>query len=221
MATKTYYLANATSDSWQRLVDGTPQTAATIVGGWVVGTGATNHSEFQQGVERAASTFVNTTPPDGTLDTTLFDAFRSESALSGDFASADWTFSFALRAVTNASGQDLRIRFRIIKADADGSNATEITSGQQQGSEIVNLTTTADGVSSLTFNPGAFSLSNQYLFIQIACERTGAATMTNADANFRTGSSGPAGTHIITSDFTGPTGPAAGLRTLSLTSAGI
>lgn len=172
-----------------------------IVGGWVVGTGATNHSEFEQGVERAASTFVNTTPPDGTLDTVLKDAFRSENVYTGDFASGDWVFHFVVRAVTNGGAQDGRVRFRLIKADLDLSNAVEITSAQQLASIVVNVSTSADFDSTLTFNPGAFSIANQYLFIQVAWERTGAGGMSSSDIDFRTGSSSSVGTRITTADF--------------------
>lgn len=201
MATLSYFLANATTDSWRSL-ETSAQAATTINDGWVVSTGNTNHSEYAVGVERAASTFTGTTVPDGTLDTSLKDAFRSVAALTGDFASANWVFHFVVRGVTSAGSQAGRIRFRIITADADGSNATEITSGQQQASAVTITGTGTDFDSTLTVNPGAFSISGQYLFIQIAWERTAAGGMTNADVNWRTGSSSSAGTRITTSDFT-------------------
>lgn len=196
-----YYLANATSDSWRRLSTST-QAAATLTDGWIVSTGTTNHAEYEVGVERAATTFTGTTVPDGTLDTALKDAFRSELALSGDFASANWEFHFVVRADTNGGAQDGRIRFRLIKANADGSSATQITGAQQQGSAVTDVSTSADFDSTLTVNPGAFSMANQYLFIQIAWERTGAGGMTSSDIHFRSGSSSSAGTRIITANFT-------------------
>jgi hypothetical protein len=168
----------------------------------VVGTGATLHAEYAVGVERVATTFTGTTVPDGTLDTTLKDAFRTTNPLTGDFASGNWTFSFVVRAVTSASSQNGRIRCRLIKADADGSNATEITAAQQQGSLVGAMSsTTTDYTSTVTFNPGVVTLSNQYLFIQIAWERTTAGGMTSADVNWRTGSSASLGTRIATTDF--------------------
>lgn len=206
MAAKTFYLMDALdAQGWQSLNDGTTQAAATS-SGWIVSTGNTNHSKHQSGTgsgtERAATTFDSTTYPTGTLDTTLKDAFRSQNAISGDFASANWVFHFVVRAVTLGGSQNGRIRFRIIKADPDGSNATEITSGQQQGSLAGVITTAADFDSTLTVNPGAFTITNQYLFIQIAWERTVAGGMTTSDVHFRTGSSSSAGTRIVTSDFT-------------------
>lgn len=214
MAALDYFLANAVSDGWRRL-ETSAQTAATLADGWVVSTGSTNHSEYEVTVERAASTFTGTTVPDGSLDTTLKDAFRSVAALDGSFASANWVFHFVVRAVTNGGAQDGRVRFRLIKANADGSNATEITAAQQQASEVLNVSTSADFDSTLTFNPGAFSISNQYLFIQIAWERTGAGGMTSSDIAFRTGSSSTVGTRITTADFTANQTLAAGTPTVT------
>ena len=201
MAAIDYFLANTADSGWQRL-DTSTQSAATIVGGWVVSTGSTNHSAFEQGVERAASTFTSTTPPDGTTGVTLNESFRSVAALDGSFASANWVFHFVVRAVTNGGAQDGRVRFRLLKADADGTNATEITGAQQQASIVTDVSTSADFDSTLTVNPGAFTITNQYLFVQVAWERTGAGGMTNADIDFRTGSSTSAGTRITTANFT-------------------
>ena len=201
MPTINWYLTATTADGW-RTVDEATQGAAKNTDGWVVSTGSTNHSAYAVGVERAATTFANTTPPSGTLDTSLKDAFRSTTAYSGDFASANWTFTFSVQATTNGGAQDGRIRFRLIKANADGSSATEITSAQQQASLLSDVATTGTFESSLTFNPGAINLANQYLFIQIAWERTGAGGMTNSDINWITGSSASVGTRIVTADFT-------------------
>jgi hypothetical protein len=201
VATKSFYLTATTGDGWRALSEST-QAAATNADGWAVGTGATLHAEYAVGVERASTVFTGTTVPDGTLDTTLKDAFRTP-VLAGDFAAGNWTFNFVLRPVTVAGTQNGRIRFRLIKADADGSSATEITSAQQQGSLVGAMaSTTTDYTSTLTFDPGAFSLRDQYLFIQIAWERTAAGSMSTSDVNWRTGSSASLGTRIVTTDFT-------------------
>ncbi len=209
MPAKSYYLRDAlTAEGWRELSEST-QAAATINAsggdGWIVGTGTTNHSKYEartDATERASTTFDATTYPTGTLDTTLKDAFRITSTLNGDFASGDWEAHLVVRGITSAGAHDGRARFRIIKADADGSNATEITSAQQQGAQVNNISSTADFDSNLTFNPGAFSISNQYLFVQIAWERIGAGGMTTTDVHFRTGVSSTQGTRIITADFT-------------------
>ncbi len=196
-----WYLTATTANSW-RTVDEATQGAARSTDGWVVGTGSTNHSAYEVGVERAATTFANTTPPSGTLDTGLKDAFRTTNAYNGDFASANWTFTFSVQATTNGGAQDGRVRFRLIKANADGSSATEITAAQQQASIVTDVATTGTFESSLTVNPGAINLANQHLFIQIAWERTGAGGMTNSDINWITGSSASVGTRIVSANFT-------------------
>ncbi len=202
MAAKTFYLVNGVDDFvWQALSEST-QSAVNTNAGWVVGTGSTNHSELAADAERASSTFTSTTPPDGTFDLSLRDAFRSPSPLTGSFASGNWTFQFAVRSPTQGGAADGRIRFRLLKADFNGNNPTEITSGQQQASLVSNVTSAADSNSTLTVNPGAFSITNQYLFIQVAWERTGAGGMTTTNIRFRTGSAAtPTGTVIVTSDF--------------------
>jgi hypothetical protein len=198
-----FYTDTLTPDSlWPELSE-TAVGAATSATGWIVGTGATLHSEMAAGVKRASTTFVNTNPPDGSLDATLKDALRSENPYNGDFASANWVLHFVIRAVTSATGQLGRIRFRLFKANADGTGATEITSAQQLAAIITPAaSTTVDSDSTLTFNPGAFNIANQYLFLQIAWERTTGASMTTADILFRTGSSVSVGTRITTASFT-------------------
>lgn len=206
MATISYYLTAAlTATGWRQLATAA-QVAATNADGWVVGTGSTNHAEYEVGVERAATTFTGTTVPDGTLDTTLKDAFRGHYAggpMYGTFAAGNWTFNFVVRAVSSATSQNGRIRFRVLRADADGANAVEITSAQQSGTAVgVMSSTTTDYTSSATVSLPSFSLAGQYVFIQVAWERTAAASMTTADVNWRTGSSASVGTRIVTADFT-------------------
>ena len=122
MASLRWYLRNALVNSWSELST-TAQSAATIPGGWVVGTGTTNSSEWNStnAVDRVSTTFVGNTVPDGTLDTTLFDAFRTTNPLTGTFAAANWTVQFSVVSTVQAGAADGAIVFRLIKADADGS----------------------------------------------------------------------------------------------------
>src|SRR5512147_2591994 len=98
MAALNFYLNDALVNSWQQLTEGT-QAAATTAG-WIVSTGTTNRSEWASGTgsgtERAATTFDATTYPDGSINTTIFDCFRSQNAYSGDFASANWVVTGAM-----------------------------------------------------------------------------------------------------------------------------
>jgi hypothetical protein len=202
VASRTFYLRSDLSNFWSRLSE-SGETAANTGFGWTVDTGATNHSEYASGLERAAATFVDTTPPDGSLDLSLRDAFRTDTTLNGSFASGNWEFHFVVRAGNNGGSQDGRVRFRLLKgSNSDGSGATEITAEQKQASIVSDVSTSADFDSTLTVNPGAITLTFEYLFIQVAWERTGAGAAGNSDINFRTGTDASTGTRIITSDFT-------------------
>ena len=204
MATIRWYLTNSVdANGWQALTQ-TSQTSATLTAGWVVSTGSTNSSEHNSGAatDRAATTFVGNTVPDGTLDTSLKDAFRTP-ALIGTFANANWTFQFAVIAtVTGGTAPSGQMVFRLIKANADGSSPTLIAASQQSASICTSIGSTAIN-GTLTFNPGAITLTaGQYLFVQCAWKRTGAGSMTTHNTRLRTGNSSTVGTTILSSDFT-------------------
>jgi len=212
MAVKQWYLANAVVDGWQSLTD-TTNTAATLTAGWVVSTGSTFSSEHNSGAasDRAATTFTANTVPDGSLDTSLKDAFRTP-LLNGSFASANWTFQFAVQSPTQGGAAGGQIVFRLIRADFDGSNAVEITSAQQSASAQTLISTT-DKNSTLTFNPGAFTITNQYLFVQVAWKRTVAGGMTTTNIRLRTGSAAtPVGSTVLSADFTPATQTVTGVN---------
>src|SRR5215204_3279264 len=202
MAVKTFYLKSASNaQGYADLADGTTQAAANSPHGWVPGTAATGKFPLRSGSQ---STTVDATQPDGSIDTTNKDAIRSEAALTGTFASGNWVFTFSCTGSVAAGSIDGRILFRLFKsANADGTSATEITAGIQTGSTITNISSSADTTTSaLTINPGAITLSSEYLFVQVAWEQTGAGGMSTSNVLLRTGSSSSAGTRIATTDFT-------------------
>lgn len=202
MAAITWYMETGAGGAWMPL-NTAGQVAATSSTGWTVGTAGTFSSAMYAGVQRAANTFSDDVPPDGSLDAANFDAMRSPAALSGDFANANWVFQFAVRSLTNPGAADGRMVIRIIKANADGSSPTEIAAGQHACGTVTDVVDTADSNSTLTLNPGAFSVSNQYIFIQVAWQRTGAGGMSTTNIRLRTGvDATPTGTVIVTSDFT-------------------
>lgn len=205
MAAITWYATNNLANVHVEMSTTDPGAEATTspVTGWVVSTGATNRSAMFAQVERAATTFVDTTPPSGTIDTANGDCFRSTSTYNGSFASGNWNVHTAWRATTNGGAQDGLMYCRLFRsANADGSSATEITAAAQAGSAVTNLATSATQVSTATFDPGAFSVTNEYIFVQIAWERTGAGGMTSADVNMRIGNGSGTGTRVISADFT-------------------
>lgn len=175
----TYYLlSSANADGWGDVqVGGTAPSAATMATGWTVGTTASgNYSKMAYGSERAANTFSTTAVPGTAPDNTLKDAFRI-GPMTGTFAAGTWTISVPVIAVTAQGGADGRIRVRLFKsANADGSSATEVTSGAVTLSTVTDVTTGAQQVSTGTVSLGEITLSNQYLFCCLAWEITGAAS---------------------------------------------
>src|ERR1043165_8762520 len=153
MAAITWYLTNNSvgPGSDLSLTDPGAEAYRSPVTGWIVGTGSTNHSEWFNDTERAANTFTGTTVPDGSLDTTNGDFWVSPTVLSGTFDSANWAVKFGCRGNTGGDTQDGRIRCRLFRGpNQDGSSATEITAGHQQGSLVTDLLTSATQVSTAT-----------------------------------------------------------------------
>ena len=176
------YLRDSTasgSNFGQIQVGGSAPSAATTTTGWTVDTvAATNYALLDYGVERLSTTFSGTAEPAGNPDNTLGDCFRSTNVMTGDFATGVWTITVPVIAVTGASGQDGRVRVRLWKsANATGTTPTEITAGAVVGTAVTNLATGAEQTSvATTSSITGFSMTSEYLFVQIAWEITGAAT---------------------------------------------
>lgn len=193
-APKTLYLTNTVTDNFQQLSETSPGADATTSPnvGWTVGTSATNTFPLDSGTESTTTG----SPTDGSIDATAGDCFRF-GPFSGSFASANWTFTFALIAVTSATGQDGTIRCRLHRsANSNGSSPTQLLA-EQTSTQITNLPT-SQTTCTVTANPGAFTLDNEYLFIEVGWVCTGGASMTNADVIFRIGTTA---TRIVTSNF--------------------
>lgn len=207
MAALTLWLTDNDASVFSEISETAPGAEAyrTAITGWIVGTGATLRAHYDNDVEVAAASFVDSLPPDGTLDSTNGDGWRSQNAYTGSFASANWNVDVVVRANTNGGAQDGLAHARLFRsANADGSGATEITGAAQAGTTVTNLATSASQTSRATFNPGAFSLTNEYLFVQLAWERTGAGGMTTADVNMRIGPTVDVGSRVVTANFTPP-----------------
>jgi hypothetical protein len=206
MAVKTFRVASTTANNSGDLVDGVDQTAASRADGWTVGkTGTLLAADFDAATKQATGTFVtNTTRPSALIVGATCNAFGTTAPLTGTFAATAWTFTFAVRAGT-ASSQVGRMRMRVYRSvNADGSGATELTSGTQVGGTSAALSTTVDVTSAVTWSPGVtITLNNEYLFFVIAWEITTASGSNNGDVLIRTGQSA-AGSRLVTPDFVIP-----------------
>lgn len=201
----TWYATNSLVGTvWQEMSETSPGTDALSNPqvGWTVGqTAGVAASSFDSGTEKAWATQAG--QPDGTLDATAGDALRTTSAYSGTFATGTWTFNFTAIANTLGGVQDGRILFRLLRsANADGSGATEITSGSVGGSAITNLATTAQQTSSgTTSSISSFTVNNEYIFCQLAWEIAsgGAGAMSTSDVIMRIGTTA---TRLVSPTFT-------------------
>lgn len=172
-----------------------------VTTGWIVGTSApTLYARMASQAERGAVTHTSTVEPSGGPDNALGDCFRTD-LLNGTFSAGNWTFNIGCIGETRAtSTHDGRFRLRMWRStNATGSSATEITTSTQVTTAYANLTNTSAQVLDVTFDPGAFTLSNEYLFIQVAHELTGAGSNAGSDTHLRTGN---IGNLILTSVWT-------------------
>lgn len=169
----TLYVGNPEqSGSSSGLLTPTAPTASTSTTGWIQGTTAAgNYSRLSFRQERAAATFAGTAQPSGEPLGKAMDCFRLSAATTGDFSAGTWYSSISAIAVTSGGFQDGRARFRIWRsANADGTSATEITQGTMVGTTVTNLSSSVAQSSSASTQIGAFSLSNEYLLLQVAWE---------------------------------------------------
>lgn len=162
------------SGSNSGLLTPTVPTASTSTTGWIQGTQLTGvYSRVSYNNERAEATFTSTAQPSGSPLGSAQDCWRISAATTGDFSAGTWYSSLSVIAVTSGGFQDGRARFRIWRsANADGTSATEVTAGTMIGSLVTNLNVTTAQSSSASTQIAAFSMANQYLFMQAAWEST-------------------------------------------------
>src|SRR4051794_16279617 len=188
------------------LADGGDQAAATRGDG---GTGAkiaaANSAEFDAATKQLSTAFTlqsSTPKPASFLTGATANAFKTPAALSARFEATPWALTFAVRA-TVASAQAGRVRLRVFKsANASGASASEVTGATQVGTTSAALSTTADVTSVVTWSPGAFALSQEFLFFVVAWEITTASGSNTGDVQLRTGQAS-AGSRIVTANAVG------------------
>jgi len=175
MSILTLYGANPEqSGSSAGLLTLSTPAASTSTTGWIQSThsaGFFSRLSFRQ--ERADATFTTTVEPSGAPLGLAMDCFRLSDVTTGDFSAGTWYSAVSVIGVTSGGFQDGRAQFRVWRsANADGTTATEITAGRMVGSLVTNLSTTVAQSSSASTQVGAFSVSNEYLFLQVAWEST-------------------------------------------------
>lgn len=201
----TWYLTNNSvgPGSDLSLTDPGAEAFRTPTTGWIVGTATdeTNSAYFND-VERAAATFSGVGDPDGSLDTVNGDFWVSPAPLTGSFAPGNWTITMSLRNQTAGGANTVAAICRLFRGvNQDGSGATEITAAQQTGTETGALAAGNTVTSTITFNPGAFSVTGEYVFIQLAVKSKTQNAGATADGNLRIGNGSGTGSRVVTSNF--------------------
>lgn len=186
MATKTFYWLPDTAagtTAFGSLQDGgiAPVTADSNSKFKVGTTAATAYAKYFRNTTRQPTDFNATVQPDGSFDLSHGDCLRTQNAYRGQFASGNWTFHTTLDFNNVGSAGSVALRFRLYRStDPGGANATEITSGTLQASPDDTVAAGGQLTKITTFNPGALSLNNEYLFLEVALVITG--THNNASA---------------------------------------
>jgi hypothetical protein len=192
------------SGSSAGLLNLTQPTASTSTTGWTVGTTvAARFSRQTFRTEKAAATFGATVEPSGAPLGKAQDCWRISAITTGQFSAGTWYSSVSVIAVTSGSDQDGNALFRLWQsANADGSGAVELTKSRMTGTTVTNLTTTVAQSSSASTQIAASNLTNEYLFLQVGWQITGAGGNVNRDVLVRLGSlAQTTGSGLITSAF--------------------
>lgn len=185
VASKTWYITDTWTEQWnQRLLlpDG-PAPSTDYTGMlWTVGT--LTPTKYA----RAATTpTFGTTPEPSSEPNGNFDSLRT-GRLRGSVLAGTWTLSVPVIAFNAGGAQDGRMRCRVWQSShPQGRNATELTSGAQVGTTVTNLTSGTAQTSTITMTLPALTLHNEFLFVQLAWEITGAGSSAGADVIMLTG----------------------------------
>ncbi len=179
--------------------------ASTSTTGWTTNSNASGvYSRQTYNVEVPSANFTSTAQPSGAPVNSAQDCWRISAATTGDFSAGTWYSSISVIAVTQGSNDRGRAYSRLWRsANADGTSATEITQGGMLGSIFATgLSTTVAQSSSASTQVAAFSLSNEYLFLQLAWQVTLAGGGASNDVLIRYGSLAQTnGSGLITTSF--------------------
>ncbi len=204
MAELTLYANNPLqSGSSAGLLDPTAPTASTSTTGWTVNSvGVGRYSLMTFGTEIPSTGLTATAQPSGAPITTAGkvaeDCWRTSAVTSGIISAGTFLSAISVIAVSSGGNQDGRMRCRLwYSANADGSSAVELTKGTMVGTIVTNLTTTVAQSSSASTALSRSTLTDAYLFWQVAWEITGAGNNASRDVLIRLG----AESRISFSDF--------------------
>jgi len=158
----TYYLSDDDLIALQyELLKTTAPSTLDEAQGWTVDKKTALASPYKPETIQPATTFVSEPSVFGAL------GYRTQSPLTGSFASGNWFLSFKVKC--NAYYvQRGRVKFRLWRStNADGSGATQITSGWNLSNEITFSSPNSYNTGSAGASLGIVTLTNEYLFLEI------------------------------------------------------
>lgn len=194
-----------------------PATSTSTTGWTIAKNSAGRFSRQTYDVKVNSGNFGGTAQNSGAPITTsghiAEDCWRTSVATTGNFSAGTWYSSMSLISVSAAATGTANINYRIWRStDPGGASPTEITASNMTGTSIAGFSTTVAHSSSASTHIGAFSLNNEFLFLQAACQITVASGSNSADAVVRMGAITDLanGSHLVTSVFSATGGAAGG-----------
>lgn len=161
----TYYLTNTdlVSLQYENLETNAPATPDEAQGWTVDKKASPNYCVYKPDTIRPSGDFLTTEP-------SVFSqlGYRTQDPITGQFAAGTWTLYGKVKC--NAYyAQKGRVKFRLWRsANADGSNATQVTPGWQQTAQIGFTAANQYQTFSIAWGAGStVSLNNEYLFLEI------------------------------------------------------
>lgn len=152
-------------------INGIAPSVANMVTGWTFGTAhvSNEYSDLSYATNQLATTFTTTVKPVGAPTTT--NCFRTAQKMTGSFLAGNWTIAIAVIQTLAGTSGNANLRVRIWRSsDPTGQTAvTEETAATQALATWVISTTTQQNKTK-TWAAPEFTLFDEFLFCEIACE---------------------------------------------------
>jgi hypothetical protein len=182
VTTKTFYFANAYatgSSGFSLLQDGGSQPSDTQLFAWTPSTITANEYqgyEYTQGpIGNQGTGVLPSTHPVLNYNSSGFaDAAVTSTPYTLNFDAGTWSIPFQITGDSSPGTINVEASIRVWRSTTiDGSSGfTEITSGAVLGSATGSLGSGGAATSTVSWSAPAFSLNNEYLFIQVAFKET-------------------------------------------------
>ena len=198
MTTKTLTIRNALAGNFLEVSEGSAGAEISTATKFSVGT--TSANQFGYLIAQGDQTVFDTPglPTADVPGSSTGDSFRTLNTYTGTFAAGNWTIQPRFISNDPSGTGDGLIGMRVFRGtNADGSGATEITTGIVNGSAVTNLTSSASQNSTITWAAPAITLENEYLFFRAAWRISGAGRVSSVEHIVR----GEGASNFLTTDF--------------------